>query len=696
MTADIKALMMRKGTQFWCCIPLSTALLLVLSTGWVAAETYHVDAVSGDDGASGASGAPWKTLNRAVGALKPGDTLLVGAGLYREEVPIKAQGTPEQRITIKAAPGARPVLSGSDPVSDWQPVTKEAAGGNPEFAHIRAAVIDWAPTAVFEAGLPQPLARTPNEGWWSCEATSTTVKDPQNLTLSAEAYKGATVFFFRYKGVAQMRSPVSDFDSGTKTLVLGAPLSESAKVVYTPGSDRYLLENKVTMIDRPGEWAWEDAGEGKFRVFYWPLAANPKDALIEIPRRPGIIGLGSAAYCTIEGFELVQALKPGRTPDAAIGGDVNKQTPGAGVGIEIRQCSIHHNGRFGFQARGYQDLKLVNNLVYRNEYGMSIGGSSKVLIEGNEIAENLVDGMTITWGCRDVVVRRNYVHHHNLYGHPDNIQMYRDVKDVTVDSNLVLSSGQSFMMEQTDTITFTNNVIVGSAANMMICGHNEADNYLWKRNTMVLWASSLFNLTGKNYTMSENIWVNNGGAIFYGIPDKGTFESDRNLLWAMPGVGGRIGGAKTAEGKTIHFATLEDVQSKGGQEKASLYQDPGFKNAPSYCTTLDGKRIGDCTREKLYLGDTAKLFQSGDFIEVHFDGVVRKVDSVDSDSITLSPPLSETPDRVLFVVNWKEKNNFQLDFSSPLNDRFGSTVNVPAFMKGDFNGDGVRDIPEKR
>lgn len=671
------------------------ALLFLLPSGWSLAETYHVDAASGDDGASGASGAPWKTLNRAVGALKAGDTLLVGPGLYREEVHVKAQGTAEKRITIKGAEGAMPVLSGSDRISDWQPATKEAAGGNPEFGHIRVAVIDWAPTAIFEAGRPQPLARTPNEGWWPCEATSTTVKDPQNLTQATEAYKGATVFFFRYKGVAQMRAPVSDFDPATKTLTLGAPLSESAKVVYTPGSDRYRLENKATMIDRPGEWAWEDAGEGKFRIFYWPVAANTKDALIEIPRRPGIIGLGSAAYCTVEGFELVHALKPGRTPDSAIGGDVNKQVAGSGVGLEVRKCSIHHNGRFGFQARGYQDLKLVNNLVYLNEYGVSLGSSSKVLIEGNEIAENLVDGLAITWGCRDVMVRRNYVHHHNLYGHPDNIQMYRDVKDVTLDSNLVLSAGQSFMMEQTDSITVTNNVIVGSAANMMICGHNAADNYTWKRNTMALWASSLFNLTGKNYSMSENIWVNNGGAIFYSIPAQGTFESDRNILWAMPGLEGRLGGAKNAEGKTTHFSNFEDVQAKGGQEKNSAYKDPGFKNAPVYCTTLDGKRIGDCTREKLYLGDKAKLFQAGDFIEVHFDGVVRKVASVDSDSITLSPPLEFTPDRELFVVNWKEKDNFQLDFSTPLNDQFGSTVNVPAFMKGDFNGDGVRDIPAR-
>ena len=59
-------------------------------------------------------------------------------------------------------------------------------------------------------------------------------------------------------------------------------------------------------------------------------------------------------------------------------------------------------------------------------------------------------------------------------------------------------------------------------------------------------------------------------------------------------------------------------------------------------------------------------------------------------------PLATTPDRVMFVVNWKDRQDFTLDFSSPHNDKYGSTISVPAFLKGDFDGDGTRDVPAYR
>ncbi len=385
-------------------------------------------------------------------------------------------------------------------------------------------------------------------------------------------------------------------------------------------------------------------------------------------------------------------MHPGRTAYAAIGNDANKHVEGAGRGIVVRNCSIHHNNRFGWQGRRYKDLKLVNNLIYANQYGVAIGICSDVTLEGNEVAENVVDGVIIGHGSRDVTVRGNYIHHHNLFGHPDNIQMYRDVKDVTFDSNLILSAGQSVMMEQTDSITFRNNVIAGSAANMIICGHGAADNYVWTRNTFALWASSLFSLTGRNYSMQGNIMVNNGGRLMYGIPAEGTFSSDENLIWRMPGVGYRLAGKRTGE-KTVWLEDIEAIREKTGNEKNSVYTAPEFANVPRYCTTLDNRRIGDCTRERLLLKGNAAQFKVGDVVEVHFDGVVRKITEADGKAVTVDPPLETVPDRVMFVVNWEDRTDFTLDFSSPHNDKFGSTIDVPAYLRGDFDGDGRRDVP---
>lgn len=57
----------------------------------------------GDDKADGASPKTvWQTIQRGVEALKPGDTLTIAPGVYAESVMVKASGTAEQPIVIRA------------------------------------------------------------------------------------------------------------------------------------------------------------------------------------------------------------------------------------------------------------------------------------------------------------------------------------------------------------------------------------------------------------------------------------------------------------------------------------------------------------------------------------------------------------------------------------------------------------------
>ncbi|MFN0280944.1 MAG: DUF1565 domain-containing protein [Kineosporiaceae bacterium] len=79
----------------------------------VAGADYYVSP-GGSDSAKGSSSAPWRTLEHAMEALRPGDTLVVGTGTYREKLDgVKiTPGTSGGPITVKAAPGARPVLAG--------------------------------------------------------------------------------------------------------------------------------------------------------------------------------------------------------------------------------------------------------------------------------------------------------------------------------------------------------------------------------------------------------------------------------------------------------------------------------------------------------------------------------------------------------------------------------------------------------
>jgi hypothetical protein len=80
-----------------------------------APEARHlVVSPSGDDGADGSERHPWRTLRASLPRLRPGDSLLVRDGRYRERldhVTIEP-GRRDARITVAAFPGEHPVLAG--------------------------------------------------------------------------------------------------------------------------------------------------------------------------------------------------------------------------------------------------------------------------------------------------------------------------------------------------------------------------------------------------------------------------------------------------------------------------------------------------------------------------------------------------------------------------------------------------------
>jgi parallel beta-helix repeat protein len=75
-------------------------LITLLPSAGAAAALLHVSA-DGSDENPGTAEEPWATLQRAVDAAKPGDTILVGPGVYAGCV-IRNSGSPEAPIVLKA------------------------------------------------------------------------------------------------------------------------------------------------------------------------------------------------------------------------------------------------------------------------------------------------------------------------------------------------------------------------------------------------------------------------------------------------------------------------------------------------------------------------------------------------------------------------------------------------------------------
>ncbi len=98
----------------------STFLLTLCLCVCCCAREYIVS-TSGNDKWPGTAARPFKTINKAVSLVKPGDIVTVRGGLYREQVRITCSGTAEKPIIFRGAAGETAFLFGGIPIGEtWK------------------------------------------------------------------------------------------------------------------------------------------------------------------------------------------------------------------------------------------------------------------------------------------------------------------------------------------------------------------------------------------------------------------------------------------------------------------------------------------------------------------------------------------------------------------------------------------------
>jgi hypothetical protein len=321
-----------------------------------------VDAASGDDEHDGLSPThALRTIQKAADLARPGTTVHIMAGVYRETVRPAMSGSAVEPIIYLAenGPGSA-IIRGSRPSRSltWSQLTTNTIGLPPGvdpqsiyYADLSAWDLDAAPRFLVdldssgEVTARLPLAREPDwqvstewkhhEFWWAADGGSdaaecdpATDSDPDcdfpsrsttQLTDSTDDTSppgigpGNLASLGDLTGATLVALDTRQGHNVYRRTIVAHSLSAGRvtvdEVCELSGGDpglgwasKYYVEGKPTLLDSPGEW-WYDGGSG--RLYLWPsTAVDPATLNLEIARRDNGFQLENLSYVTLDGLTL--------------------------------------------------------------------------------------------------------------------------------------------------------------------------------------------------------------------------------------------------------------------------------------------------------------------------------------------------------------------------------------------------------
>ena len=241
------------------------ACVLSLSTLLASANTYYLDAISGNDGYDGLSPSfAWKTLAKINATVfNPGDVILFQRGqTFYGSLRPAANG-----ITYDAyGTGTQPVISGLMPLLSW---TDDGSGIYEAGCAQCSAVLNTVVVNNVLQGMGRyPNLTDPNKGYLIYESfnaadAATDIITDNQLTLSTN-WTGAEVVVRRNNWV---------LDRGIIANHSGNSIVFKSSNPYPLNNNfGYFIQNDPRTLDQPGEWYY-DAAAHKLKMFFG--AAGP-------------------------------------------------------------------------------------------------------------------------------------------------------------------------------------------------------------------------------------------------------------------------------------------------------------------------------------------------------------------------------------------------------------------------------------
>ena len=364
-----------------------SALLLSLALPClVVAGEYYVDASQGQDKNPGTQAAPFKTLARASAQLKPGDTCILRAGIYRETLIPAASGEANKPITYCAAKNERVILSALDPVTGWQPdqdgVYKAPApkGARDSLLLVngqRAVEARWpkAQGSFLEAPRAEVEAVS-NSG--AVEKGMDTIADSRLPDhLPANWLEGGKIWYLQwYNGWWAEKGRIRSFDPVKKTITLEKMILSSERKPNPHFKFTYVVSGTRALLNADNEWVYE--AKTKQLFYRAPGGADPSRLQVEAATRQSVIDLSGKKFIVIQNVEGQggNVLTSETTTDCRLQGLTLLYQEGSkwnGERNEIRDCELAYSRSRSMLVIGGRRNRIVNNYFHHlSEEGCAI------------------------------------------------------------------------------------------------------------------------------------------------------------------------------------------------------------------------------------------------------------------------------------------------------------------------------------
>jgi hypothetical protein len=366
---------------------MAVLALVAMAAGTGArATSYYVDSAAPDDTGSGTQASPWKTVARVHAAtLQAGDEVLFKrGGIWRETLNVRTGVTYSAYGTATDKPSIR----GSVALGDlpWTQLY-----GSLYSANVAGLGLNTSTSRLYLDGVPLQRARHPNIGSGSYTGVANSryakVADHSPWTGTSFPLEAGTVApgasvtgaeaYVRVTPWLRIKYQVNG-RSGDTLNVQQDPAYSAYAAYNIQNGTAYWLENKLWMLDSPGEWVYDPATQN---VYVWlPSGTSPQGQNITASVRNGITATGAAN--ALLSFDL-------RNLDI-------RETAGDAVSISLAtsftldSLDIHYATGRGISAvqssNGHVQLSTIEQTDRAAiDLGGGNGASQQMFVTGNQI-----------------------------------------------------------------------------------------------------------------------------------------------------------------------------------------------------------------------------------------------------------------------------------------------------------------------